>query len=175
VSHEMMLDDINWFLDLFDQLGITVWIDGGWDVDALLGEQTHRHADLDIMIPSADAAVLRNALGTRGFTDVHTDDHSDWNYVMGSGSGKLIDFHLIDVAKDGRGIYGSIENGNFVSVSALLGAGSIGGRAVRCLTAQYEVRSHTGYTLKDTDFSDVQSLHRRVGIPLPDEHKSFLP
>ena len=26
----MTIDMVHWFLDLFDELGITVWIDGGW-------------------------------------------------------------------------------------------------------------------------------------------------
>lgn len=169
---EMSIDDVKWFLDLFDELGITVWIDGGWGVDALLGEQTRRHTDLDIMIPTADAATLRGALIVHGFAAVHTDDHSEWNYVMGGRSGKLIDFHLIDITDDGRGIYGPIENGVFVPAPALLGTGVIGERPVRCMTAEYQVSSHTGYTLKESDFADVNALHRRFGLPLPDEYHS---
>ena len=171
MPQEMTLDDVIWFLDLFDALRATVWIDGGWGVDALLGEQTRRHSDLDIMIPTADAATLRDALLVRAYADVHTDDHKDWNYVMGSSSGKLIDFHLIDLAEDGRWIYGPIENGIFVPAAALLGAGVIGGRSVRCMTAEYQVSSHTGYKLNDTDFADVGALHRRFGIPLPVEYR----
>jgi hypothetical protein len=33
--------------DLFRSQGITVWLDGGWGVDALLGRQTRPHSDLD--------------------------------------------------------------------------------------------------------------------------------
>ena len=32
MTGEMVL----WYLDLFEELGIKVWIDGGWGVDALL-------------------------------------------------------------------------------------------------------------------------------------------
>ncbi len=39
----MTIDKVHWFLDLFDELGIKVWIDGGWGVDALLGECTREH------------------------------------------------------------------------------------------------------------------------------------
>ena len=46
----MTVDKVHWFLDLFSELGIKVWIDGGWGVDALLGECTREHQDLDIMI-----------------------------------------------------------------------------------------------------------------------------
>ena len=30
-----------------ENLGIEIWVDGGWGVDALLGEQTRPHKDLD--------------------------------------------------------------------------------------------------------------------------------
>jgi len=38
-------------VQLMGQNGIDVCLDGGWAVDALLGEQTRRHAGLDIAIP----------------------------------------------------------------------------------------------------------------------------
>jgi lincosamide nucleotidyltransferase A/C/D/E len=36
-------------LQLFESTGIEVWLDGGWAVDALLGEQTGPHKDVDII------------------------------------------------------------------------------------------------------------------------------
>jgi lincosamide nucleotidyltransferase A/C/D/E len=33
-----------------ENLKIKIWVDGGWSVDALLGEQTRLHKDLDIAI-----------------------------------------------------------------------------------------------------------------------------
>ena len=44
------------------QLGVELWINGGWDVDALLGEQTRPHKDLDITIQQKDVAALREFL-----------------------------------------------------------------------------------------------------------------
>ena len=35
---------------LLNDLGVELWIDGGWSVDALLGQQTRPHKDLDIAI-----------------------------------------------------------------------------------------------------------------------------
>lgn len=92
----MTVDNVHWFLDLFDELEITVWIDGGWGVDALLGECTRTHEDLDIIIPEADSAKLTEVLFERGFRDVHTDDRTDRNFVMGHTSRGLIDFHVIE-------------------------------------------------------------------------------
>ena len=37
-------------------LGVEIWIDGGWGVDALLGGQTRPHKDLDISIEKKDVA-----------------------------------------------------------------------------------------------------------------------
>ena len=36
--------------DKLDDLGIPIWIDGGWAVDALLATETRQHADLDIAL-----------------------------------------------------------------------------------------------------------------------------
>ena len=58
----MTADKVHWFLDLFDELGIKVWIDGGWGVDALLGECTRKHQDLDIIISWEDSGILTEAL-----------------------------------------------------------------------------------------------------------------
>ena len=58
----MTVDKVHWFLNLFDELDIAVWIDGGWGVDALLGECTREHQDLDIMSSWEDSAILTEAL-----------------------------------------------------------------------------------------------------------------
>ena len=108
-SH-ITIDKVHWFLDLFDELGITVWIDGGWGVDALLGECTREHQDLDIMISWEDSAILTSALyQPHGFVDIHTDDRKDRNFVMGHRLHGMIDFHVIDLTEDGGAIYGPGE------------------------------------------------------------------
>ena len=162
--------DVHWFLDLFDELSIKVWIDGGWGVDALLGQQTREHADLDIIIETPAADVLRKGLQDRGFVDVPTDDRTDWNYVMGGANGKLlVDFHLIDINAAGDGIYGPPENGDVVPASALQGTGTIEDRNVHCLTPEYQVQSHSGYALHATDIADMSALHEKFGVKLLDE------
>jgi len=166
----MTVENVHWFQNLFDELEIAVWIDGGWGVDALLREQTRPHEDLDIIIPTADSAKLVEALYERGFSDVHTDDRCDRNFVMGHAAHGLIDFHLIELTEDGGGIYGPDEIDWILSASELHAEGSIGGRSVRCLTAEYQVRSHSGYTLHETDFADMDALRRRFGVVLLPEH-----
>jgi lincosamide nucleotidyltransferase A/C/D/E len=58
-------DVINMYTAL-EKLGVEIWIDGGWGVDALLGEQTRPHKDLDIAIEQKDVLLLRQFLQTRG-------------------------------------------------------------------------------------------------------------
>ncbi len=54
-------------LRLFECAGIDVWLDGGWAVDAALGEQTRSHQDLDIIVQTSALPQLRKVLGARGF------------------------------------------------------------------------------------------------------------
>ena len=42
-------------VDRLEQEGVDVWIDGGWGVDALLGDETRQHDDLGLV------AELRHA------------------------------------------------------------------------------------------------------------------
>ena len=162
----MTVEMVHWFLDLFDELDITVWIDGGWGVDALLGECTRNHQDLDIIISWEDSAVLTEALFTLGFVDVYTDDRKDRNFVMGHRLHGRIDFHVIELTEDGGAVYGPGEIDWVITESELNTVGSIGGREVQCLSVDYQVRSHAGYTLTDTDFSDLRALQEKFGVKL---------
>jgi len=50
-----------------ETLEIQVWLDGGWAIDALLGEQTREHDDLDLVSRLEDSARIEKALGDRGY------------------------------------------------------------------------------------------------------------
>ena len=121
------------------------------------------------MIPWADSRVLTGALLERGFVHVYDDDRKDRNFVMTHRSHGRIDFHVFDLVQGGAAVYGPGEIDWVISESELSAEGSIGGRKVRCLSANYQVRAHSGYMLQDTDFADMSALHRRFGIELLDE------
>src|SRR6266496_3049537 len=59
--------DVIEVLDWLDAVGVAVWVDGGWGVDALVGEETRNHADLDLALDSNHLDVARRALEKRGF------------------------------------------------------------------------------------------------------------
>ena len=46
--------------------------------------------------------------------------------------------------------------------------GTVGGTRVRCLSAEMQVRTHTGYALEESDMNDLRLLHDRFGIDYPD-------
>jgi lincosamide nucleotidyltransferase A/C/D/E len=144
-------------LELYRRLterGIPIWLDGGWGVDALLGEQTRPHDDLDIVVEEKHLLRLRQLLESEGFKDVERDDSSAWNFVLGHDDGRLIDVH-------------AIENGLIYPAGSLSGTGSVDGVAVQCLTAALQLASRSGRTLRDKDLQDVNALSRRFGLPRP--------
>jgi lincosamide nucleotidyltransferase A/C/D/E len=148
-------------------LGIPIWLDGGWGVDALPGEQTRPHDDLDVVVEERHLLRLRAALQEDGFTDVERDDTSAWNFVLGHDDGRQVDVHAIVFDATGNGIYGPAGNGLMYPAGSLSGAGTVDGVAVQCLTAALQLASRRGRTLRDKDLQDVNALSRRFGLPRP--------
>ena len=156
-----------------ENLKITVWVDGGWGVDALLGEQTRPHQDLDIAVQEGDVPRLRQLLQERGYRDIKLEEARPWNFVLGDENGREIDLHVIVLDDHGNGLYGPTENGQMYPAASLTGAGSIKGRIVRCISPEWMVKFHSGYKLKEKDFWDVSALCRKFGIELPESFAQF--
>jgi lincosamide nucleotidyltransferase A/C/D/E len=155
--------DVTFLYGALGALGIEVWLDGGWGVDALLGKQTRNHADVDIVIQEKDIALMRSFLESHGFRDVQQDDTRSWNFVLADAEGRKVDVHVIVVDRKGNGIYGPPENGAFYPQSALLGRGVIDGLPVKCLSPEYQIANHAGYDLRETDHQDVRTLVEKFG------------
>jgi lincosamide nucleotidyltransferase A/C/D/E len=163
--------DVHALLDLVASLGIRIWLDGGWAVDACLGIQTRRHADVDIVVEERHLAKLVDALRERGYGPVARDDTRAWNFVLGDGAGHEVDFHVVVLDETGVGRYGPPEAGEpAYPAGSLAGHGTIENRPVDCLTPEWLVRFHTGYPLAPKDLADVRALCERFAIPLPDEY-----
>lgn len=163
-------------IDLYsglENLGVEIWIDGGWCVDALLREQGRSHQDLDIAIEEKDVPKLKEMLLERGYKEIKMEDARDWNFVLGDEYGREIDVHVIVFDSQGNGIYGPKENGEMYPAASLTGTGVIEGRTVRCISPEWMVKFHSGYELRDKDFRDVSALCARFGIDLPSEYKRF--
>lgn len=162
-------DTVIKLLKLSTENDIDVVVDGGWEVDALLGEQTRPHEDLDIAVPHKDVPKLRKLLTDRGFKDIPRNDTRDCNFVLGDDSGNSVDVHSYIFDEQGRNIYG-VE----YLPEHFTGSGTIEGYPVKCISPEWSVKFHTGYDLDENDFLDVSALCKRFDIPLPKEYEKFI-
>ena len=159
-------DDVTTILERLDGARIDAWLDGGWAVDALLGEQTRAHEDLDLIVRVTDVPAMRAALAGDGFELDRGETHS--NFVLRDGVGREIDVHPVTFDVDGNGIY-RMENGRdwVFPADGFSGTGRVAAREVRCLTADVQMLCHpTGYTPGETDVHDMRLLHSRLGTVL---------
>ena len=161
------------FYNKFESLGIKIWIDGGWGVDALLGRQTRPHKDLDIAIQQKDVSTLREILGAQGYKEIKLEEARPHNFVLGDDKGHEIDVHVIVIDDKGNGVYGPAKDGVMYPAASLTGTGTINGQPVRCISPEWMIKFHSGYELKEKDFNDVSALCDKFGIPLPEEYNRF--
>ena len=170
MSAEMISQDVLAFCNAMQKLGIEIWIDGGWGVDALLGEQTRPHGDLDIVIQERDCQAAVRYLERQGFQELARDDSRACNFVMGNDEAKEVDFHVVVLDEEGNGIYGPLDAPEGIyPADALLGRGSIDGVAVRCTSPEYQLQSRTGYALREINLKDVMALAQKFALVPPDQ------
>lgn len=155
-------------VEYLEEHGLEVHVDGGWAADALLGEQTRPHDDLDIALPDKYVPRLRELLAARGYRDRARDDTWECNFVLADVRGREIDVHSYTLDDAGNNVHGVPYRSEH-----LTGKGSINGYPVRCISPQWLVKFHTGYKLDERDFHDVRALCQRFEIPLPDEYQKF--
>jgi lincosamide nucleotidyltransferase A/C/D/E len=155
-------------IKLLELHGIELYIDGGWGVDALLGEQTRKHDDLDIAVPHKFVPKLREIFESRGYTDVPRDDTRECNFVLGDDKGKLLDVHSYTFDENGKHIFGvAYEPHHFT------GKGKINGHPVKCIPPEIMVEFHTGYDVDENDYRDVKALCEQFDIPMPGVYRGF--
>lgn len=157
----MTADDVLRIVALLREFG--VWIGGGWGVDALVGEQTRGHRDLDLMHRDNREPAVVEALADAGF--VETLDWRPVRFVVADPAGRAIDLHPLTFAMDGSAVQASPDPERpFVYPASCFTTGSIGGTAVPCLSAEQQVYFHQGYEPADHDRHDMAQLRRVFGI-----------
>ena len=166
--------DVHTVLDLLSDAGVRAWVDGGWAVDALLGEQTRPHADLDLAVEWASFEPALHTLDAHGFRIVRDDGRH--NRVVADRAGRLVDLHAFDpsvVTTDADGVSRHGGDGLAYEAHGFEGRGTIGGREVACISPATLVRYHTGYEVDADDWHDVQQLCERFGLPVPPDYERF--
>ena len=122
---------------------------------------------------SKNESLLLNLLEAEGYHKITSADQRPWNYVLKNKDNKKIDVHIITLDEYGNGIYGPKENGVYYPASSLKGSGCVENYKVCCLSAEYQVVSHTGYKLCEKDYKDVLKLCELYEIKLPPEYQKF--
>jgi lincosamide nucleotidyltransferase A/C/D/E len=158
-------------LDLLAQLrarDIPVWLDGGWAVDALLGEQTRPHDDLDLVARLDDSARIEQALNDHGY--VLAGGGPPHSFELVDDEGHQVDVHPASFAPNGDGAYRMTSGEDWIyPAEGFRGVGRILGCEVPCLTPEVVMVTHTSaYALDEAHQRDVTALGERYGIPLPE-------
>ncbi|MEJ7840702.1 MAG: hypothetical protein WKF95_02940 [Rubrobacter sp.] len=184
-------------VDLYSGLlarGVQLWVDGGWGIDALLERQTRPHKDFDAIVAFEDLPALTRFLSGCGFALKEIWPENRWApcpellaligrghpavevataFVLKDDSSRELDFHVVRFDECGQGI--PAWNGDFVfPPEAFAGLGIVGSKRVRCLSAETQMRTHTGYVLQESDVHDLRLLRDRFGIDYPDEFADLL-
>jgi N-acetylglutamate synthase-like GNAT family acetyltransferase len=164
---EMSAESVSEILETLDRASVGIWLDGGWGVDALLGEQTRSHLDLDVIVSISDAAKIRAALGASGF--VTKPGGTPTNFVLADPLGREVDVHAIEFDERGNGAFQLPDGRKWpFPPSAFRGRGRVTGREVQCLSADAQVQCHgQGYVPAEKDLRDMERLQARFGVVLP--------
>ncbi|MFI6546506.1 nucleotidyltransferase domain-containing protein [Streptomyces prunicolor] len=140
-----------------------VWVGGGWGIDALIGEQTRAHRDLDLMHRRDQEDAVLAALGEAGF--VESLDRRPIRFVVTAPGGREIDLHPLVFADDGSATQSSPEPERpFAYPASCFVTGTIKGMPVPCLSAEQQVYFHQGYEPTERDRHDMAQLRRAFGI-----------
>ena len=151
-----------------EETGIRLWLDGGWGVDALAGEETRAHGDLDAAVELDKTDLVIAALVPLGFR-VEVDDRPT-RLVLAASDGKRVDLHALVFDEEGNGRQiGAGPNGGdaIYPAQGLTGKGIVCGRPVPCLTPELLLRHHTGYEPTSKDRHNVRLLCEQFGLPTP--------
>ena len=150
--------------------GVEACVGGGWAVDALIGEQTRQHADLDVWVDASDFEGLLEAFADQGADRIHPwPGDRPWNFVLHDGRSRRVDLHVYETLSDGRLHYGSVKEPFLFTDHDLSGEGEIAGGVVRCERPQFALQNHTGYELREIDRHDVAVLCERFGLQPPEQ------
>ncbi len=168
-------------IKILNENSIRLWVCGGWGVDALLGEHTRPHHDLDVILLASDVTRLLSLLPQEGFTlkdyweenrwIIHDGEHIPTAFYLSDADGDEFDAHALYLDEQGNGIPAwDVTEGFILTWEDLDGEGTIAGVKVPCFTPEMQMRVHSGYELPDRQIPDLEGLHRKFGLPYPKEY-----
>lgn len=149
--------------------GTEAWLAGGWGADALLGVQTRKHGDLDLICAQEEEAAALQAIRQAGFSfnyreTVPTSPMS-LRIVLRDTAGRTVDLHPVD-----------LEAAPFCSPADAsapepFASGTVGGLRVGCASAALQVTLRQGYEVRRSDRRDVARLCADFGLATPSAYE----
>jgi len=163
-----------------------VWLTGGWGIDALLGEQTRPHRDLDVIMLLDDVDRMRELLGRDGYGLKDLWSENRWvmdshggetatAFVLQDSEGRELDVHAMRLDDRGNGMPAWEAEGLVFRRQDLAGTGMIAESAVQCLSPDMQVLCHRGYELPEEQWRDLEVLRAKFGVEYPDECSRLRP
>lgn len=149
-------EDLMMIVNLLESLNITYWIDGGWGIDLLAGEQTREHRDIDINFDAQYTEELLNVLLEYGY-----EITTDWKPVrieLYSEMYGYLDIHPFVLNNDGTSKQADLEGGWYEFEKDYFGQAIFEGKTIPCISIKGQKVFHSGYELRDKDKHDLLIL-----------------
>jgi lincosamide nucleotidyltransferase A/C/D/E len=162
---EMTAVDVLAVMAALAEAEVDVWVAGGWAVDAVLGDATRPHRDLDLAVRSGHLETAISVLDRLEYA--RSLDQLPVRLVMEAAAGRSVDLHPVTFDSRGFGRQVGNEGRIYEYPPDGFGSGTIDGVAVACLTAEQLVRFHLGYEPLDHDRHDMALLRERLGVEVP--------
>ena len=160
--------DVVDLLKAVERFNITVWIGGGWGVDALIGSQTRPHNDIDVYLDRVNADSFIEILNSKCYSEVKMEYTTESHTIWQNSSDHIIDLHLIEFKEeDAESLY---FEGEAYPKYVLNGMGTIGRVPVRCFTAEAQLLFHQGYEHSEKDIHNVMLLCKTFGFDIPEDY-----
>ena len=172
VGAETTAAELLLIVDTIRSAGVETWLAGGWGVDALVGRQTRRHADVDLVVDDFErsAPLAAAALASLGFETVlryRAEALMPDCWQMRYRSLRSVGFTSLDwprlcaaLDRDGPALGG---RGDPSAPQHVLAEGLVAGRPVPCLSAKVQVLLHSDFELTGDQRQDLARLRSLVG------------
>jgi lincosamide nucleotidyltransferase A/C/D/E len=153
---------------LFEQVGIGIWVEGGWGVDALVGVQNRDHGDLDLVVDAARDDDTRRLLAEAGFAVIFEDPPGRCSFQDQRERTVDLSFAAADRYGDRWNLNRTPGRGDPDYPFDGFTYGWIAGRKVACIGPETQVAHHLGYEVEDVDRFDVELLRERFDTRVPE-------
>ena len=143
-------------LDVLEELNIRYWVDGGWGVDILIGEQTREHRDVDIDFDATSETILIDKLEKLGYQIT-----TDWRPARVELSHPIhgyIDIHPLIISDSGDAKQADLEGGWYHFKAEYFSEALFEGRTIPCISLEAQRIFHSGYELREVDKEDLKKL-----------------